>query len=165
MEIRKATITDADKLINLFTALDSETAFMLMEPGESQLTAEKQIEIISAVEKSNSRVLLVAHDKNKLVGFLGGTGGLANRNRHSIHIAMGVLASHCGKKIGTKLLEALLLWAAQSDFHRVELTVIENNHRAKALYKKLGFEFEGIKHNALLINGNYVNEHYMAKLI
>jgi len=165
MEIREATIADAAELINLFTALDSEAEFMMMEPGERKLTTEKQIEIISEIEKSNSRVLLVASDKGKLVGFLGGTGGIANRNRHSIHIAMGVLASHWGKKIGTKLLEALLSWAEQNNFHRIELTVIENNHRAKSLYQKLGFKFEGVKHNSLLVGGSYVNEHYMAKFI
>jgi RimJ/RimL family protein N-acetyltransferase len=34
-----------------------------------------------------------------------------------------------------------------------------------ALYKKMGFEIEGTKRDSLLINGEYVDEYYMSKLL
>ncbi len=34
-----------------------------------------------------------------------------------------------------------------------------------ALYKKMGFEIEGTKRNSLFIDGKYVDEYYMSKLL
>ncbi len=62
-------------------------------------------------------------------------------------------------------LVAIEAQATKNQLHRIELTVMEHNTRAFALYKKTGFETEGIKRDSLKINGHYVNEHYMALLI
>ncbi|HZM33384.1 MAG TPA: GNAT family protein [Burkholderiales bacterium] len=40
---------------------------------------------------------------------------------------------------------------------RIELTVREHNDRAIALYERLGFVREGLKRNAVRIDGNYEN--------
>jgi RimJ/RimL family protein N-acetyltransferase len=40
-----------------------------------------------------------------------------------------------------------------------------HNEAALALYKKMGFEIEGRKKHSLLINGTYVDEYCMAKLL
>jgi len=67
--------------------------------------------------------------------------------------------------VGTKLFEYITNWAKQEQIHRLELTVIENNEQAIHLYKKMGFEIEGIKKDSLQINDSYVNELYMSKLL
>jgi len=36
---------------------------------------------------------------------------------------------------------------------------------ATSLYESMGFEFEGLKRNSMRVNGNYIDEHCMAKLI
>lgn len=163
--IREAAIGDEGELVKLFYTLDQETEFMLMEPGERTLSIEQQAEILKQFSQSSAKVIFVALEGNKIVGFIGGTGGEANRNRHSISIAMGVLASHCSVGIGTQLLQRLFDWATLHQFHRVELTVMDSNVRALALYEKLGFEVEGVKRHSLKISGTYINERYMAKLI
>jgi RimJ/RimL family protein N-acetyltransferase len=165
MEIREAKLGDETELVNLFTMLDQETDFMLMEAGERKTTIEKQAKIIEEFTQSNTRVLFIVSEGKKIVGFLGGTSGSANRERYTIHIAMGVLVSHWGKSFGTQLLQALFAWATTNHFHRIELTVMEANEQAKALYKKLGFKIEGVRKNSLKVNGNFINELYMAKLI
>lgn len=99
------------------------------------------------------------------MGFLGGTGGNVNRNRHTVNMAMGVLKKYQGIGIGRQLLQAFVNWASTNQFHRIELTVMEANTKAKSLYQSMGFEIEGIKRNSLKVNGNYVSEHYLAKLI
>ena len=165
MEIRQAKLGDETNLVSLFSLLDQETNFMLMETGERKTTIEKQAEIIKEFTKSNTRVLFVASEGKQIVGFLGGTSGSATRERHTIHIAMGVLASYWGKSIGTELLQAMFTWSTDNHFHRIELTVMEANKRANALYKKSGFEIEGVRKDSLKVDGNYVNEFYMAKLI
>ena len=63
------------------------------------------------------------------------------------------------------MFDYMIQWAKKSQLHRLELTVIEYNEQAVHLYKKMGFEVEGVKRNSLLIDGQYVNELYMAKLL
>lgn len=110
-------------------------------------------------------MLFIAVEERKIIGFLGGTGGKVNRNRHSIHIAMGVLITKQRRGIGSQLLDAFIEWAESNLFHRIELSVMENNANAKALYEKTGFKTEGIKYDSLKVNGKYINEYFMAKLI
>ncbi|NOX43922.1 MAG: GNAT family N-acetyltransferase [Gammaproteobacteria bacterium] len=161
MKIREAKAGDEAELVNLFTTLDRETRFMLMEPGERKTTIERQAKLIEEFAQSNSRVLFVANEGEKLLGFLGGTSGTANRERHTIHIAMGVLASHWGKSIGTQLMQTMCVWAKANCFYRIELTAMETNQRAIALYEKVGFEIEGVRKGSLKVDGNFVNELYM----
>jgi RimJ/RimL family protein N-acetyltransferase len=56
-------------------------------------------------------------------------------------------------------------WANIQNIHRLELTVMTHNIAGIALYKKMGFEIEGIKRDSLLIDGKYVDEFYMSKLL
>ncbi len=40
-----------------------------------------------------------------------------------------------------------------------------HNTAGIALYKKQGFEIEGTRRHAYIINGQYVDEYYMAKIL
>ena len=40
-----------------------------------------------------------------------------------------------------------------------------DNERGTGLYRKMGFEIEGLKRRSLNIKGTYVNEYYMAKIL
>lgn len=89
MEIRQAKLGDEHELIDLFNSLYQESDFLLMEPGENQMSVESQAKFIDDSLKSSAQVLFVAIERVKIIGFLGGTGGNVNRNRHSIHIGYG----------------------------------------------------------------------------
>ncbi len=56
-------------------------------------------------------------------------------------------------------------WARQLHLHRLELGVMAHNTAAIALYKKQGFEIEGTRKHAYVINDHYVDEYYMAKIL
>jgi len=45
------------------------------------------------------------------------------------------------------------------------LTVVTQNKAGLSLYKKMGFEIEGTKRDSLFIDGKYVDEYYMSKLL
>ena len=40
-----------------------------------------------------------------------------------------------------------------------------HNLNAIKLYEKVGFIKEGVKKNSLLVDGNYVDEYYMGKIL
>ncbi|WP_335926131.1 GNAT family protein [Paenibacillus agilis] len=77
---------------------------------------------------------------------------------------MGIRQRFTGQGLGTRLFQSMEQWRANSPLTRLELTVMANNERGLALYKKAGFEVEGRKKNALLIRGTYVDEICMGKL-
>ena len=165
MKIRKSVIDDASGLVALFGKLDCETDFMMLEPGERKITIEKEQQQLRSIKESKNQEMFVAEIEGSIVGFIMGRGGSANRNRHSLYIVVGVFQAYWGCGIGKQLMRTLESWALENGFHRLELTVMSHNERAVVLYVKCGFEPEGVKRDSLLVNGKYVNEFYMSKLI
>lgn len=167
INIRPAQTSDAESLIDLFSLLQQETDFMLMEPGERKTTVQQQQAILENFSTPSYGVYLVAEDEDskKIIATIAGMAGSANRNRHCITLMIGVLKKYSGKGLGHKLVKQHLAYSAANHFHRVELTVMSHNERAINLYKSCGFEIEGTKKDALKINGKYVNEYYMSKIV
>lgn len=42
---------------------------------------------------------------------------------------------------------------------------MKHNESAIRLYEKMGFKKEGLKENSLIVNGKYVDEYYMGKIL
>lgn len=81
----------------------------------------------------------------------------ADRPAHAHRGVLGIalLQPFRGKGIGTKLIRSALAAARAYGLHRVELTVREHNAGAIKLYKKEGFEIEGLQRDAVLVDGMY----------
>jgi RimJ/RimL family protein N-acetyltransferase len=111
-----------------------------------------------------NRPHFVALDGEEVVGWC----DIASLDRpvfaHAGTLGMGVLASHRGRGIGRELLRATLENAREMGLTRVELTVREPNTRARELYEKAGFAAEGLKRNAVRVDGRYENLLVMAIL-
>ena len=84
---------------------------------------------------------------------------------HSGVLGIGVLESHRGFGIGPALLRAALEQAKKAGLKRVELTVREDNLRAKSLYELAGFITEGVKRKAALFDGKYYDLILMSVLL
>lgn len=162
LEIRKATSVDAAALLRLIQALQAETDNLLLQPGEGITTVEAQR---ASLERSRDSAVLLALDGGTAVGFLGTTRFGFARNRHCMKISMGVLRSHWRRGIGAALLANIEQTAREWGCTRIELRTLTTNIAARALYEKAGFEIEGIRRQALLINGEFVGEYHMGKLL
>jgi RimJ/RimL family protein N-acetyltransferase len=165
MRVREAIPSDSARLVPFFRTLYSETNFMLFEPDEFTATEEQQARRIEGMARSDSGVMFVCEDDNELIGVVSGNRGIAIRTRHSLYVVIGVLQAWVGRGVGRALLEALESWARSRGLHRLELTVDVDNRRAIALYEKFGFEREGVKRHSRKIEGRYLDELYMSKLI
>ncbi len=65
---------------------------------------------------------------------------------------------HQGKGIGSEATRMMLDHAFRNlNLHRVYLTVLESNARAREMYTKHGFKVEGVLRDAVFKNGTYVN--------
>jgi len=165
MIIRSIRAEDAENFLHLCLQLDNETQFMLFEPGERTTTVEEERQRLQGLLTQANQNIFVAEQAGQLAGFLGAFGGSLQRNRDCAYIVIGILQAFAGQGLGTQFFQALDEWARQQGMHRLELTVMCHNAQAVHLYQKTGFQIEGIKQDSLLVNGAYVDEFYMAKIL
>ena len=113
----------------------------------------------------HSNFFMIAEHKNELIGFMTADRGQYNRIKHTAYIVIGIREKYRGLGIGTKFFEELNKWALKNSITRLELTVVTSNQPALHLYQKCGFTIEGTKKNSMIVDGTYVDEYYMAKLL
>ena len=165
MNIRIITENDSEQFLLPCKSLDHETQFMMLEPDERTTTVEEQRQRIRNVLSQDNQMIFIVEDDERLIGYLGAFGGSYRRDRHCAYIVAGILQAYAGQGLGKRLFEALDEWAMNQKIHRLELTVMCHNERAVHLYQKMGFTTEGIKRDSLQVDGRYVDEYYMAKLL
>jgi len=165
MIVREIRLSDAEKLADLIPNVEGSSSFMLWEAGERKIQTDNQLQMIKDIDESDNSTILVAEKDSNLVGYLLALGGKARRNKHSAYIVIGMLKEYRGMGIGTKFFTKLEQWASTHKISRLELTVVTKNEAGLSLYKKRGFEIEGTKRNSLFIDGEFVDEYYMSKLL
>ena len=114
----------------------------------------------------NERVLkLVALHQGQVIGHLGLENYSRIRRSHAGSVGMAVAVEWQGKGVGSKLLAAALEVADNwMNLHRVELTVYADNEAAIGLYRKFGFEDEGLFRDYAVRDGQWVDTLSMARL-
>lgn len=163
MRIRTATLDDAPALLRYATALFAEDLPGIFSIQGLTLEAEQAF-ITSATTPPNS-TLLIAEEGEEIVGVADFRGAAQPRQAHGGEIGISVARERRGSGVGTALLEALIAWARESDIHRLEIRAHSNNPRALALYRRLGFEDEGLLRHDVTWRGAYHDTHVLSMLL
>ncbi|WP_103110644.1 GNAT family N-acetyltransferase [Brevibacillus reuszeri] len=162
--IRSASIADAGELSALRVQIDGETENMDREPGEAFIDVPGFEQIILMDTESPRNLFLVAVVHNRIVGFSRCEGINLKRFAHKVEFGVCVLKEFWGYGIGKNLLKQSIEWADTSGIKKMTLSVVETNEKAIDLYKRLGFEIEGIlKNDRILADGNYYNAIIMGR--
>jgi L-phenylalanine/L-methionine N-acetyltransferase len=112
-------------------------------------------------------ILYLFEENNETVGMF----KLVPQTYRAAHVAyLGSFAidpAFAGKGLGTKMLLTIIELAKQTGIKRIELSAGVQNTNAIALYKKCGFEEEGIlrKLTHLKSEGKYIDELLMSYII
>lgn len=96
-----------------------------------------------------------ALDGDKVVGWADISPFNNPRLAHRGSLGMGIISGYRGRGLGTQLLKAALEHAKKIGLEKVELTVYTDNAGAIALYRKLGFEDEGLIKHYRKLDGRY----------
>ena len=163
--IRPVDLEDARSIINLHSAIDAESDFMMFGKDERKMTVQGIRKRIGEWKRSLNSGMFVAILNGEFAGFVVLNGGTAPRSKHRAALVIGVLSAYYGKNVGTSLMKKAESFAHEVEIQRIELTVVENNERAIALYKKMGYNVEGTRPHSLKIGDQFVNELYMGKII
>jgi len=110
-------------------------------------------------------VKVVALHEGTVIGNIGLEQYSRIRRSHAGSFGMGVAVAWQGKGVGSKLLATTLDIADNwMNLRRLELTVYADNEAAIALYKKHGFEIEGLFRDYAVRDGVLVDTLSMARL-
>ena len=146
MRIRRIDLCDARLFWDVQKQLDTESKFMMLEPEERRFDFSRTIGRISRFD------FLVGAD-------------VANRIRNTAYVVVGIIEEFQHQGIGSQLFEELERWAKEKAVKRLELTVMINNYAAIALFQKHGFTIEGVRREAMCVDGKYIDEFYMSKIL
>jgi len=102
---------------------------------------------------ANDAAPYVALDGALVVGWCDVFPGWADAVKHCGALGMGVTASHRGRSVGRRLIEATLAHAERQGLARVELEVRADNARAIRLYERVGFVHETRKRCGMRFDG------------
>jgi len=110
-------------------------------------------------------IKLVALHQGLVIGSIGLEQFSRIRRSHAGSFGMGVLSAWQGKGVGSKLLATALDIADNwMNLQRVELSVYADNEAAIGLYRKFGFETEGLFRDYAVRDGRLVDTLSMARL-
>lgn len=145
------------------TALYNEPAItrqVLQMPFQSAEVWRKRL------ASDNERVVqLVALHQGSVIGNIGLEQFSRIRRSHAGSLGMGVATAWQGKGVGSKLLATALDIADNwMNLQRMELSVYADNEAAIGLYRKFGFETEGLFRDYAVRDGLLVDTLSMARL-
>ncbi|HET6872910.1 MAG TPA: GNAT family N-acetyltransferase [Sporolactobacillaceae bacterium] len=162
--IRSAKEEDAAHLAEVRLQIDGETENLDREKGEAYLSEAGFLELIKEDTDRPNHLFLVAEADNRLVGFSRCEGSNLKRFAHKAEFGIGILKAYWGHGIGKNLLKTSLEWADANAVKKMTLNVLETNDSAIQLYKKCGFEVEGVlKKDKRLSDGLYYNTIVMGR--
>lgn len=136
MQVRDATFEDCDALGAGMKVVVDEGTWLATE-GASELELANRFR--QAILEGHT--LLVLEDAGGIVGSLGMHPTQADG---VTSLGMWVLPSHRRRGGGRMLIEAALA-ARPEEVHKVELEVFPENEAAIELYRRMGFEEEGLR--------------------
>lgn len=163
--IRAPRPAEAAALLAFGDKVFGETTGFMRMPGERAADVAEMHGIIQAFRDGEGYFLRNAWEGDTPVGEVMLVRGPYRRNRGTASVGVGVLEKFWGTGVGPALMRAAEDQAKAWRLHRIELTVFETNPRARAFYRRLGYREEGVKRQSVRINGAFVDEIMMAKLL
>ena len=139
IEIRKAVSEDVKQLNNFLTLL-------IRDEKQYDPNINENFTVTNMYEKyinDNSRLLLVAEEDDKIVGYLYGILNYAdgaNLNDVAKLDALYVEKEYRNRNIANSLINEFKKWALENKVYVLQVGVCSGNFKARNLYEKQGFQ-------------------------
>lgn len=115
--------------------------------------------------KPDESAFLAAEIDGDVVGVLGLARGTRLANRHTAEFGITVARAARGRGVGTALIRAAEERARAWGVRKVTLGVLAENEAARRLYRRLGYEEEGLRREQFLMPQGLMDEVLMAKWV
>ena len=165
IEIRPARERDAPALKRFGETLLSETPFFHRRPSERAASVDEMAAVVRAIRAAPCCEMINAWHRDQPIGEAILISGQLDRIRHTATVGIGVLRAFGGRGIARAMMQRLESEAMSGGVLRLELTVMTTNRRAIDFYRMQGYQEEGRKVASVQIDGRYIDELVMAKLL
>jgi RimJ/RimL family protein N-acetyltransferase len=135
--VRPARLDEVNAVVDLYVTVAAEGSWIA---AEAPVDRPSRVERFTRSIERDDATMFVAEDEGRLVGSL----GIEVRPYGVADLGMMVAADRRGTGVGSALLEAAIEWARSAGAHKVSLEVWPHNEAARGLYRKFGFEEEGL---------------------
>ena len=160
--LRNPEPEDAQAIIDLMNVLDTETVFLSREPGEFEMTLEKEQAFLAEQKASADTLYLVCLLDGKVVGTSRASSAGRRRFIHKATIGIALIQEACGLGIGRRMMNVLIAWGKERGLSHMDLQVDSGNLPALKLYMSLGFLVDGRKYRERkLADGTYRDDYIM----
>lgn len=161
-KIYPAEPDDAQDIVRFLNKVGGETDFLSFGGDEFLLDAEEEAEFIRDMRND---VMLLCYSGETLVAMGTCIGRDMPRNSHVAELGISVLKEYWNNGVGSMLLELMIEESRKIGLVKLELRVSAENEIAVKLYKKFGFEKEGLMKSAVKINSRFHDEIAMGLVI
>lgn len=149
--VRPIELDDLTGFREALTRVAAEKKYLLTVEPPSLENMEAYVR--HNIEQNHAQYVAVI--EQQIVGWADLIPHVRDSVRHVARLGMGVVAEHRGQGIGNQLLERAMAHAWAQGLKRLELEVFSDNEVALNLYRKHGFQVEGVKRFARYIDGAY----------
>ncbi|WP_163409761.1 GNAT family N-acetyltransferase [Flavobacterium ajazii] len=164
--IRQAEINDAEKLLNSIKIYVPESEYVPKLKQEIKLTIEEEKDWINSFLINENSLLLVAEYDNEIIGNIDLNGNRRKIMEHTAVIGMGMLKEWRNSGLGTALLQLAIEWAKENTIlELLWLQVYTENKLGLGLYRKMGFEENGIIKNFFKKDEKYFDNLTMTRIV
>jgi ribosomal protein S18 acetylase RimI-like enzyme len=164
--IREATKEDAQNMIDFYNIVGGETDFLSFGVNEFKRELQEYEEYITATSKEPNSIMLLALIDSEIISIATINSSQKERTKHVGTLGIVISKTYTGLGLGKILMNDLIDWAKQNGVtKKVSLVTNESNTIAVELYKKLGFEVEGLLKKDNCIRGAYSNTVMMGLIL
>lgn len=161
LEIRNASATDGAAYSRLLHRCGCETDNLSFGAEDCPYSESFSRSYLEQLNAASGSLALLAILNGELVGEITLT-AQPRRFSHTAELGICVVQECCGRGIGTRLMNAALSWAQQSQqLHSIFLAVDRENEGAIRLYKRYGFAEYGCYEANSYYKGEYHDTVFM----
>ncbi|KZE64846.1 GNAT family acetyltransferase [Fictibacillus phosphorivorans] len=158
VHIRRAATDDAQNMIDFYNVVGGESDYLSFGANEFKRDLQEYKDYITATSQEPNSIMLLATIDSKIIGIATINSSQKERTKHVGTLGIVISEKYTGMGLGKALMNELLEWAKQNGItKKISLVTNESNTKAIDLYRKLGFEQEGLLKKDNYIRGDYQN--------
>lgn len=157
INLKEAHIADADALIELNKHIFRRNPYTLTTFEEYKPSIQSQRQLINYHYKNEGSILLLAWQKEQLIGSLSFRNGNKKRIKHVGKLKIGIHPDYENQGVEKIFLNLIINWASRNTLiEKISSSVVRSNKQLLQQYKTAGFTEEGQKSDAFkLAKGGY----------
>jgi len=165
VEIREIKVSDAENAVEYMKIVNTETKNLTREPDEFTMTVEQEEKFLEDAIQSEDNFIYTVWHEGTLISMTGIHGSSLRRLKHKVNLGISIIQKYNNLGLGTILMDLLVEKAKELGKTKVELDVRADNPNAIKVYKRAGFEIEGIRKNGFKVDGEYIDLILMGRIL